>query len=68
MRPRSIAQRRAVRLTRVGDPSILCTVWAYAEANRTLLAIVVVAIAIAALAYVGRRLWRAWHARSGVGP
>lgn len=32
--------------------------WGYAEANRTVLAIVVIVVVIAALAYVTRGLWR----------
>jgi hypothetical protein len=32
--------------------------WGYAEGNPTLVGIVVAIIVIAAIAYVGRRLWR----------
>lgn len=32
--------------------------WGYAEANSTVLAIVVAVIAVGAVAYVARRLWR----------
>jgi len=32
--------------------------WGYAEGNKTVVAIVVVVIAVAALAYVARRFWR----------
>ena len=32
--------------------------WGYAEANPTVLAVVVALVAIAAVAYVARRLWR----------
>jgi hypothetical protein len=32
--------------------------WGYAEANPTLVGIVVVIITVAALAYIGRRWWR----------
>jgi hypothetical protein len=32
--------------------------WGYAEANSTLLAIVVAVIAVGAVAYVARTLWR----------
>lgn len=32
--------------------------WGYAEGNPTVVAIVVVIVAVAAIAFVGRRLWR----------
>jgi hypothetical protein len=32
--------------------------WGYAEGNSTLVGIVVVIVALAAVGYVGRRLWR----------
>ena len=32
--------------------------WGYAEANPTLVGLVVVIVALAAIAYVARRLWR----------
>jgi uncharacterized membrane protein len=32
--------------------------WGYAQGNKTIIAVVVVLVALAALAYVGRRLWR----------
>ena len=32
--------------------------WGYAEGNSTLVGIVVVIVALAAIGYVGRRLWR----------
>jgi hypothetical protein len=32
--------------------------WGYAEGNETLVTVVVVIVAIAALGYVGRRLWK----------
>jgi hypothetical protein len=32
--------------------------WGYAEGNPTVVAIVVVIVALAAVAFVGRRLWR----------
>jgi hypothetical protein len=32
--------------------------WGYAEANKTIVAIVVGLVVVAALAYVARRLWR----------
>jgi hypothetical protein len=32
--------------------------WGYADANTTVLAIVVVVVALAAVVYVTRRLWR----------
>jgi len=33
-------------------------VWGYAEANPTVVAVVVALVVAAALGYVGRRLWR----------
>jgi hypothetical protein len=32
--------------------------WGYAEGNATAVGFVVVVVAVAAIAYVGRRLWR----------
>jgi hypothetical protein len=32
--------------------------WGYAEGNQTLVTIVVVIVVVAALGYVGRRLWK----------
>jgi hypothetical protein len=32
--------------------------WGYAEGNETLVGIVVVIVVLAAVAYVGRRIWR----------
>lgn len=32
--------------------------WGYAEGNKTIIAVVVIIVAIAALAYVTRSLWR----------
>jgi hypothetical protein len=32
--------------------------WGYAEGNATIVGLVVIVIAIAAIAYVGRELWR----------
>jgi uncharacterized membrane protein len=37
---------------------MLWDMWGYAEGNQTIIAIVVAVIAVAALAYVARRLWR----------
>jgi len=34
------------------------TMWGFAEGNKTIIAVVVVLVAIAAVAYVARRLWR----------
>lgn len=46
------------RLTRAVGASILYAMWGYAEGDRTAVTIVVVILAIAAVAYVARRLWR----------
>nr|HEX4313882.1 hypothetical protein [Kofleriaceae bacterium] len=36
----------------------LASWWGYAEGNQTAVGFVVVVVAIAAIVYVGRRLWR----------
>jgi uncharacterized membrane protein len=36
----------------------VAALWSYAEGNTTIVAIVVAIVAIAALAYVVRRIWR----------
>jgi len=33
-------------------------VWGYAEGNKTMVAIVVAAVAVAAVAFLARKLWR----------
>ena len=43
-------------LTAAPPPSILEAMWGYAEGDATLVAIVVVVVAITALAFVGRRI------------
>lgn len=45
-------------LTPPGRPFILWPMWGYAEGDATLVGIVVVLVVIAAVGYVGRRLWR----------
>jgi hypothetical protein len=42
----------------MSEPSILLAMWGYAEGNRTAVAIVVVLVAVAALVFLGRKLWR----------
>jgi hypothetical protein len=37
---------------------VVASWWGYAEGNTTVVAFVVVVVAIAAIAYVARRLWR----------
>jgi hypothetical protein len=45
-------------LTRRSGPTILYRMWGYAEGNKTVVAIVVALIAIAAVAFLARKLWR----------
>jgi cytochrome c-type biogenesis protein CcmH/NrfG len=58
------AQRLRVRarvpwLTRESQPSILSSrMWGYAEGNKTVVAVVVALVAIAAVAFFARKLWR----------
>jgi hypothetical protein len=44
--------------TGLTDHPLGVALWSYAEGNSTVLAIVVLVIAMTALAYVARRLWR----------
>jgi hypothetical protein len=47
------------------DPTpVMAAWWGYAEGNPTVVGLVVVVIAGAAVGYVGRRVWRARRARS----
>ena len=47
------------RLTRESRPSILLSrMWGYAEGNKTVVAVVVALVAIAAVAFFARKLWR----------
>jgi hypothetical protein len=41
------------------EPSPLASWWGYAEGNPTVVGVVVVIVVVAALVYVGQRLWRA---------
>jgi hypothetical protein len=38
--------------------TMLKKMWGYAEGNKTIIAVVVVLVAVAALAYLARRLWK----------
>jgi hypothetical protein len=42
----------------VGEPFILYRMWGYAEGNKTVVAIVVALVAIAAIGFLARKLWR----------
>jgi hypothetical protein len=45
-------------LTPTRRPSILYVMWGYAEGNETLVAIVVILVCVAAIAYLARRFIR----------
>jgi hypothetical protein len=51
-----LAERRP--LTPTGGPYILLDMWGYAEGNATLVGIVVIVVALAAVTYVVMRVFR----------